>query len=127
MVTEYCSVRRPCGLEKSGRNRALQITCMFFLFVCFFSQMATPFIFVIMFQILILLLLQVTDNGIISLATGVCKQTLCELNMNHCIHLSDEAVEGVVNFCPRIAILLFHGCPCITGKNTYMERASSAL
>ncbi|XP_072015655.1 protein AMN1 homolog isoform X2 [Amphiura filiformis] len=64
---------------------------------------------------------RITDNGIISIAMGVCKQTLSELHMNHCIHLSDEAVEAIVNFCPRIAILLFHGCPCIT------ERSRQAL
>ncbi|XP_030843779.1 protein AMN1 homolog [Strongylocentrotus purpuratus] len=60
---------------------------------------------------------KVTDEGIFSLCNGVCKQSLKELHLNNCIHLSDEAVEAVVNFCPKIAILLFHGCPCITDRS----------
>ncbi|XP_038058927.1 protein AMN1 homolog [Patiria miniata] len=60
---------------------------------------------------------QVTDEGVIALAMGVCKQSLMEVHMDHCIHLTDEAVEAVVQFCPRIAILLFHGCPCITDRS----------
>lgn len=64
---------------------------------------------------------KVTDAGIFSLCNGVCCQSLTELHMNNCIHLSDEAVEGVVTFCPKMTILLFHGCPCIT------ERSREAL
>ena len=39
--------------------------------------------------------------------------------MDHCIHLTDDAVEAVASCCPRIAILLFHGCPRITGGLVY--------
>ncbi|XP_071494484.1 protein AMN1 homolog [Diadema antillarum] len=60
---------------------------------------------------------QVTDEGIISLCMGVCKQSLMELHLNNCVLLTDESVEAVVNFCPRIAILLFHGCPLITDQS----------
>ncbi|XP_022094778.1 protein AMN1 homolog [Acanthaster planci] len=60
---------------------------------------------------------QVSDEGVIALAMGVCKQSLMEVHMDHCIHLTDDAVEAVVQFCPRISILLFHGCPCITDRS----------
>ncbi|XP_041453056.1 protein AMN1 homolog [Lytechinus variegatus] len=60
---------------------------------------------------------KVTDEGIFSLCNGACQQSLNEVHMNNCVHLSDEAVEAVVNFCPKIAILLFHGCPCITDRS----------
>ena len=36
--------------------------------------------------------------------------------MDGCVSLTDEAVEGVMQFCPQISILIFHGCPKITGK-----------
>ena len=36
--------------------------------------------------------------------------------MGHCVNLTDEAVEAVLTCCPQICILLFHGCPLITGQ-----------
>ena len=36
--------------------------------------------------------------------------------MDGCFEMTDEAVEAAVQFCPNISILLFHGCPKITGK-----------
>lgn len=36
--------------------------------------------------------------------------------MGHCVNLTDEAVEAVLTCCPQICILLFHGCPLITGS-----------
>ncbi|XP_013416758.1 protein AMN1 homolog [Lingula anatina] len=59
---------------------------------------------------------RVTDEGVISLATGVCSATLKEIHMDGCVQLTDEAVEAVTNFCPAIDILLFHGCPHITDR-----------
>ncbi|XP_033101858.1 protein AMN1 homolog isoform X2 [Anneissia japonica] len=64
---------------------------------------------------------QVTDEGVLSLAMGVCKQSLKEVHMDHCCHLTDEAVEAIVGFCPRVSFLIFHGCPNIT------ERSRQAL
>lgn len=39
-----------------------------------------------------------------------------EIHMGHCVNLTDEAVEAVLTCCPQIRILLFHGCPLITGQ-----------
>ena len=36
--------------------------------------------------------------------------------MSGCLALTDEAVESVVQMCPQIKILIFHGCPLITGQ-----------
>ncbi|XP_028913691.1 protein AMN1 homolog isoform X2 [Ornithorhynchus anatinus] len=40
-----------------------------------------------------------------------------EIHMGHCVNLTDEAVEAVLTCCPQIHILLFHGCPLITGAD----------
>ncbi|XP_078000622.1 protein AMN1 homolog [Glandiceps talaboti] len=64
---------------------------------------------------------KVTDDGVVSLVTGCCKQSLVEVHMSHCIRLTDESVEAVMECCPRVSILLFDGCPCIT------ERSREAL
>ncbi|XP_071941805.1 protein AMN1 homolog isoform X2 [Antedon mediterranea] len=64
---------------------------------------------------------QVSDEGVLSLAMGVCKQSLKEVHMDHCAQLTDEAVEAIVGFCPKVTFLIFHGCPKIT------ERSRQAL
>ena len=48
--------------------------------------------------------------------TGNAYVFLQEMHMDGCVSLTDEAVEGVMQFCPQISILIFHGCPNITGK-----------
>lgn len=35
--------------------------------------------------------------------------------MEHCVNLTDESIEAVITRCPQIRILLFHGCPLLTG------------
>ena len=35
--------------------------------------------------------------------------------MNHCSALTDESIEAVIQYCPNVTILLFHGCPNMTG------------
>ncbi|XP_028913694.1 protein AMN1 homolog isoform X5 [Ornithorhynchus anatinus] len=60
---------------------------------------------------------QVTDGGVIALVSGVCSKKLEEIHMGHCVNLTDEAVEAVLTCCPQIHILLFHGCPLITGAD----------
>ena len=51
--------------------------------------------------------------------------------MGHCVNLTDEAVEAVLTCCPQICILLFHGCPLITGQYNavcvYMSVEQSCL
>ncbi|XP_021355399.1 protein AMN1 homolog [Mizuhopecten yessoensis] len=60
---------------------------------------------------------KVTDNGVVGLVSGSCAKTLKEVHMDGCVNLTDEAVEGVLQFCPQISILLFHGCPKITDQS----------
>ncbi|PIK51993.1 hypothetical protein BSL78_11141 [Apostichopus japonicus] len=57
---------------------------------------------------------KVTDNGVITLATGVCQRSLNEIYMSHCIHLTNQSIEAIVMFCPNVQTLIFDGCPCIT-------------
>lgn len=37
--------------------------------------------------------------------------------MNNCAALSDEAIEAVMQYCTNITILLFDGCPKLTGTS----------
>ncbi|KAK2867307.1 hypothetical protein Q8A67_025424 [Cirrhinus molitorella] len=60
---------------------------------------------------------EVTDQGVIGLATGVCSQSLKELQMIRCRNLTDVAVTAVLANCANIRIFNFHGCPLITDKS----------
>ncbi|KAL3881832.1 hypothetical protein ACJMK2_028224 [Sinanodonta woodiana] len=60
---------------------------------------------------------KVTDTGVVSLVSGCCAESLNEIHMDGCKELTDEAVEAVLQFCPKISILLFHGCPKITEQS----------
>ena len=37
-----------------------------------------------------------------------------ELNISHCLNVTDEGVQSVVTQCPWLSILVFHGCPLLT-------------
>jgi len=41
-----------------------------------------------------------------------------EVHVDGCQRITDDAVEALTYFCQRINILIFHGCPNITGKWT---------
>ncbi|XP_058264497.1 protein AMN1 homolog isoform X1 [Hemibagrus wyckioides] len=60
---------------------------------------------------------EVTDEGVIGLATGVCCQSLKELQMVRCRNLTDKAVAAVLSNCVNIRIFHFHGCPLMTDKS----------
>ncbi|KAK7834033.1 hypothetical protein U0070_005014 [Myodes glareolus] len=60
---------------------------------------------------------QVSDSGVAALVSGPCAKQLEEINMGYCTNLTDKAVEAVLTACPQICILLFHGCPLITGRS----------
>ncbi|XP_014377342.1 protein AMN1 homolog isoform X1 [Alligator sinensis] len=60
---------------------------------------------------------QVTDDGVIALVSGVCSENLKEIHMERCVNLTDIAVEAVLTCCPKIYILLFHGCPLMTDRS----------
>ncbi|XP_075234671.1 protein AMN1 homolog [Lycorma delicatula] len=58
---------------------------------------------------------QITDEGIFYLTNGICKFNLYEIKLNNCHKLTNRAINCVVDNCPKIKILVFHGCPLITG------------
>ncbi|XP_009957781.1 PREDICTED: protein AMN1 homolog [Leptosomus discolor] len=60
---------------------------------------------------------QVTDDGVVALVSGTCSKNLKEIHMECCVNLTDVAVEAVLTYCPKIHILLFHGCPLITDRS----------
>ncbi|XP_042562750.1 protein AMN1 homolog [Clupea harengus] len=59
----------------------------------------------------------VSDEGVVSLATGVCANSLKEIHMSGCSNLTDEAVISVLTNCPNIRTFIFHGCPLITDRS----------
>ncbi|XP_016115601.1 protein AMN1 homolog [Sinocyclocheilus grahami] len=60
---------------------------------------------------------EVTDQGVIGLANGVCSHSLKELQMIRCRSLTDVAVTAVLANCANIRIFNFHGCPLITDRS----------
>ncbi|XP_076863462.1 protein AMN1 homolog [Brachyhypopomus gauderio] len=60
---------------------------------------------------------EVTDEGVIALATGVCCHSLKELQMVRCRNLTDNAVTAVLSNCVNVRMFNFHGCPLITDKS----------
>ena len=50
-----------------------------------------------------------------------------ELHISYCISLTDEAVEGILSCCPQIQILLFHGCPNLTGNSIVVDYSTPSL
>ncbi|CAN2387217.1 Antagonist of mitotic exit network 1 homolog [Pristimantis euphronides] len=61
----------------------------------------------------------VTDDGVIALVSGQCSKNLKEIHIDHCVMLTDDAVEAILTSCPNIYILLFHGCPQITDRSAF--------
>ncbi|XP_018585292.1 protein AMN1 homolog [Scleropages formosus] len=57
---------------------------------------------------------RVTDDGVVGLATGLCSNTIKELQMARCQFLTDRSVMAVLRNCGNIRIFIFHGCPLIT-------------
>lgn len=64
---------------------------------------------------------QVTDYGLISLADGVCAKILTELQLSYCKGVTDEGIDAVSNNCPKLSILIFHGCPLISSEVAAMS------
>ena len=57
---------------------------------------------------------KISSEGLLALASGQCAKVLKELNISHCLNVTDEGVQSVVTQCPRLSILVFHGCPLLT-------------
>lgn len=60
---------------------------------------------------------KVSDDGITSLATGKCHCSIKEVQVSHCIHITDVSIESLLARCPRIRILIFDGCPLVTDRS----------
>ena len=68
--------------------------------------------------------LQVTTSGLVSLSQGVCSKVLKELNVSHCLNVTDEGILAITANCPKLSILVFHACPLLTET---AREATSAL
>ena len=42
---------------------------------------------------------------------------LQEVQLSHCQHISDIAIEVLLSSCLRINILIFYGCPLVTDRS----------
>ncbi|XP_031565896.1 protein AMN1 homolog [Actinia tenebrosa] len=62
---------------------------------------------------------KITDDGVMSLANGCCAASLKELHVAHCTEISDDSLEAILMLCPKICILIFHGCPLVTERLRY--------
>lgn len=60
---------------------------------------------------------KVTDDGIMQLTTGKCQHSLKEVQVSHCIHITDVSIETLLARCSKITILIFDGCPLITDRS----------
>jgi hypothetical protein len=53
---------------------------------------------------------QVSDAGILALVQGECGESLRELLLENCIHITDFAVQSIVLHCTNMEILILHKC-----------------
>jgi hypothetical protein len=54
---------------------------------------------------------QVSDAGILALVQGECGESLRELHLDKCIHITDFAVESIVLHCTNMEVLSLHKNP----------------
>lgn len=40
-----------------------------------------------------------------------------EVQLSHCVNISDDSIEALLTCCPRINILIFDGCPNVTDRS----------
>ena len=57
---------------------------------------------------------KVSDFGLVSLANGVCNKQLSEVQVPYCEKVTDKGISVLSNNCPKLTILIFHGCPSIS-------------
>ncbi|KAJ7998021.1 hypothetical protein DPEC_G00218220 [Dallia pectoralis] len=67
---------------------------------------------------------QVTDEGVLGLATAQCSNRIKELQLARCRRLTDKAVKTVFRNCPNIQIFIFTGCPLITDQDALQNLLS---
>ena len=55
--------------------------------------------------------------GLRALSLGQCAKVIRELNVSHCLNVTDEGILAITTNCPSISILVFHGCPLVTNTS----------
>ncbi|XP_064397006.1 protein AMN1 homolog [Halichondria panicea] len=60
---------------------------------------------------------KITSDGLRAISSGVCGKVLKELNISHCLNVTDDGVQCLVQHCPRLTILVTHSCPQLTHKS----------
>ena len=59
----------------------------------------------------------VTDEGLVTLSQSPCRHILSELNLAHCAQITDTGIKNLLDCCPRLRILVIHGCPRLTARS----------
>lgn len=54
---------------------------------------------------------QVSDAGIVALVKGECGESLRELYIKNCIHITDFAVESIILHCTNLEVFILYGYP----------------
>eukprot|EP00795_Rhopilema_esculentum_P005257 gene5257-404_t len=63
---------------------------------------------------------EVSDKGLEFISLGCCTSSLVEIHVGYCKDVTDNGIELIVNSCPNIRILIFHGCPLTTERSREM-------
>ena len=50
-----------------------------------------------------------------------------EVQVSHCIHITDASIEALLALCPRINILIFDGCPHVTESSRHAIEEAGLL
>ena len=68
----------------------------------------------------------VSDEGLVALSQCSSHHILSELNLSHCIQITDVGVKSLLIHCPRLRILVIHGCPKLTGSSRQLPQLAQA-
>ncbi|XP_034250527.1 protein AMN1 homolog [Thrips palmi] len=64
---------------------------------------------------------QVGDEGLLELVQGNCGKSLTELNINHCMKVTDFSIQCIAQNCRNMSILVFQGCPISADSHYALE------
>lgn len=64
---------------------------------------------------------QVGDEGLLQLVQGNCGKSLTELNINHCMRVTDFSIQCIAQNCRNMSILVFQGCPISADSHYALE------
>ena len=60
---------------------------------------------------------EITDEGLRAISQSSSRQIVSELNLSNCRQITDDGIYSLVTGCPRLRILITHGCPKLTGRS----------